>query len=236
MRAAHDHVVQFYDDESYLCEAVTRFLSPGLRPGQPLVVIATPTHLDAFTQRLKVQGFDVESAILDGRVTLLDAGRTLSTFTDENMPDAARFKESIGNLFEKSRAGTDAMSVRAFEEMADLLWRENRPEAALCLEELWNELADTYSLSLCCGYAMSNFAREEDSDRFQTICSHHARVLPTERYSHLLDEDARLREITYLQHRALVLETEIQRKRAEAERVKPLEREKAASESASPPS
>ena|SRR6267142_618594 len=236
MRAPYDHAVQFYDDESYLCEATTRFLAPGLRLAQPLVIIATPDHVDAFTRRLRVQGFDIESAIVNGRVTLLDAERTLSTFTDQKMPDAARFKESIGNVFEKSRGGRDAVSVSVFDEMADVLWRDNRPEAALVLEELWNDLATAYSFSLCCGYGMGNFSREEDSDRFQAICSHHAHVFPTERYSHLLDEDARLREITYLQHRARALETEIQRKRAEGERGKLQEREKIAGESATPPS
>jgi hypothetical protein len=236
MRPVHDHDVQFYEDESYLCEAVTRFLAPGLRSGQPIVVIATPSHCEAFTRRLKAQGFDVESAISAGQFTLHDARETLSTFMAEATPDAARFKDSIGNMFERSRAGRHAVSVRAFEEMVDLLWRDGTPEAALRLEELWNDLADTFSFSLSCGYVMGNFSREEDSDRFQAICSHHAHVLPTERYSHMLDEDARLREIAYLQHRALALETEIQRKRSEAERGRLLEREKAAHESAPPPS
>ena|SRR2546422_8602630 len=236
MRAVHDHAVQFYEDESYLCEAVTRFLAPGLRSGLPVVVIATPPHVEAFIRRLKVQGFNIDSAISGGRFTSLDARETLSTFTDEAaMPDAERFKANIGNVYEKSRARRD-VSVRTFQEMADLLWRDSRPEAALCLEELWNDLAAAYSFSLCCSYEMGNFSREEDSERFRAICSRHAHVVPTERYSHLLDEEARLREITYLQQRALSLETEIQRKRAEAERAKIPERQKVADEAPSPPS
>jgi DcmR-like sensory protein len=237
MRAIHDHAVQFYEDESYLCEAVTRFLGPGFRFGQPAVIIATPPHLEAFIQRLKVQGFNVDGAISSGRFISLDARETLLTFTEnEAMPDTERFKESIGNIFEKSRQGKSAVSVRAFEEMTDLLWRDGRPEAALCLEELWNLLAASHLFSLCCGYDMTNFSKEEHTERFRAICLQHAHVFPTERYSHILDENAQLREVAYLQQRALALDTEIQRQRAEAERGKLAALEKAAGEAASPPS
>jgi hypothetical protein len=40
---AHDHAVQFYEDEGFLATVVGEFLGGGLRAMQSVVVIATPS-------------------------------------------------------------------------------------------------------------------------------------------------------------------------------------------------
>src|SRR3954471_20541206 len=67
------HSVQFYDSESYLVSTVADFLAAGLRVGQPVLVIATPEHRDAFAQRLRAKGVDVDNAIDGGQLLMLDA-------------------------------------------------------------------------------------------------------------------------------------------------------------------
>src|ERR1051325_61808 len=100
--------------------------------------------------------------------------------------------------------------------MVDLLWRDGEPDAAIKLEELWNDLASHYTFSLLCAYPMGNFYKESDSALFERVCSTHTVVRPTER-STADDIGARDRRIAMLEQRAAALEMEVaQRKQLEA--------------------
>src|SRR5690242_8105041 len=87
LAGAHDHVVQFYDSDEFLAARVMSFLRVGLREREPLVVICTPEHGQLFTGKLKGSGIDVDAAVRDGALTLLDARETLSKFMVSGMPD-----------------------------------------------------------------------------------------------------------------------------------------------------
>src|SRR5262249_12269022 len=100
-------------------------------------------------------------------------------------------------------------------------------------EELWNGLGQEFSFNLLCAYYMGSFADDSSSAGFDHICAQHGAVRPTEGFTDIRDERARLREIAMLQQRALALEAEIRRcKAAEAERDRLLNLEKAAREEA----
>jgi hypothetical protein len=73
------------------------------------------------------------------------------------MPDATVFRAVIKRIIDQ--AGRDLASgrhrkVRLFGEMVSILWTSGKPEAALRLEELWNEVTDTYPVSLLCTYML----------------------------------------------------------------------------------
>jgi signal transduction histidine kinase len=233
------HVVQFYDTETYLAAAVADYLAGGLRSGQPVLVVATPEHRDAFSIRLKAKGLDVDRARASGQLIVLDAGETLSTFMSGSVPDAHRFRSVIGGVLAKAVCGTNHSITRVYGEMVDILWKEGNAEGAIRLEELWNDLASTHSFSLLCAYSMSNFSREADSPGFEAICRQHLHVIPTERYTQASD-DGRLLEISILQQRAKALEAEVEMRKelelqlreAAAERETLLEREMTAREQA----
>jgi PAS domain S-box-containing protein len=206
---AHDHAVQFYEDDTFLATAVCEFLVGGLKSGQPAVVIATPAHRKSFVSRLRAQGIDVAAARRSGQLTLLDARQTLNRFMNGPTPDGRRFRAVIGAVIEKSLGGREGASVCAYGEMVDLLWKEGNAEGAIRLEDLWNTLAKSYDFSLLCAYNMGNFARAADAEQFGIICAQHTHVVPTERY--IKNDDAgRLVEISVLQQRARALEAEIQ--------------------------
>ena len=100
------------------------------------------------------------------------------------------------------------MGIRAYGEMVDVLWRDGNTDGAIRLEELWEELGESYAFSLLCAYAMGNFYKTTDVGAFREICHRHTHVLPTERY---LEADDQLRaiEISRLQQRERSLETEL---------------------------
>jgi signal transduction histidine kinase len=217
-RATDHHVVQFYEDASFLSDAVVRFLAAGFAAGAPAVVIATEAHRTGFVQRLNERGFDVERARAKGRLVLLDARETLNRFMAGGLPDWSRFKQVIGAVLEQSHRDGGGAQVRAYGEMVDLLWKDGNPQAALLLEEQWNDLGRDYPFSLLCAYEMGNFRTREDAQAFQSVCAVHSHVVPTEKYSQVESDSARLLEVSLLQQRAQALEAEIEhRKRVEKE-------------------
>lgn len=203
----HHHAVQFYEQEDFLVDRVASFLAAGIGAGEPCVVIATGEHNDLFAERLRSLG-----AGTDG-VTFLDARSTLDALLDRGMPDREKFRQVIGNAL--AGAGGSLRRVRAYGEMVDLLWRDGEPDAAIRLEELWNDLASHYAFTLLCAYPLANFYRESDCARFEAVCDAHDSVRGTER-SASEDAETRERRMAILEQRAAALELEVaQRKQLE---------------------
>lgn len=84
---------------------------------------------------------------------------------------------------------------------------------AIRLEQLWNNVARIYPLSLRCAYPMSAFDREEHGDLFLKICAEHSFVIPVESYTALVSVEQRLRSISHLQQKAQALESEMAERR-----------------------
>ncbi len=221
----HSHVVQFYAEDSFLVDAISRFVGTALGAGDAAVIIATQAHRDGVAERLQSRGLDLNASARHGRYTALDARETLSKFMVDGFPDLNRFSNLTGPLIEKARTVTESGNgqVVAFGEMVALLWEEQQIEAAMRLEQLWNELAKTHSFSLRCAYPITQFHRLEDGAPLLRICAEHSNVIPAENYSELGTDDDRLRDVARLQqkeqaHDALrkakdQLETEISERR-----------------------
>jgi signal transduction histidine kinase len=86
--------------------------------------------------------------------------------------------------------------------MVNLLWRRGNPNAAIRLEELWNEARKKHPFALLCSYAVSAPLASSDSHHFAGICDQHDLVLPSERYFLQTDQAAKLREVSVMQQRA----------------------------------
>jgi PAS domain S-box-containing protein len=204
-----EHAVQFYESEEFLHEAVADFIAAGLAAGEPVIVIATEPHRAGFSQRLERKRIDVAGACASGQLALLDARETLREIGIDGQPAWKRFRERVGGLIEEKGRQSDTGRVRAYGEMVDLLWRDGRPQDAITLEEMWNELGRQQKFSLLCAYRMGNFLKESDGANFEHVCRVHTHVVPHEGYSGHSDEEERLREVTLLQQRARALEAEV---------------------------
>ncbi len=175
---AHHHAVQFYGDDAQLLKTVGTFLSEGLVAGQPAIVIATPAHCTAIEQALESRLINVSAAKRLGDLVMLDAEETLATFMVDRAPVGSSFRKSIGDVIDQARRGRERAPVRAYGEMVDVLWKQGKTEAAVRLEVLWNNLADSQEFSLLCGYAIGNFYKQ--TDKYQEICDLHTQVLEHE--------------------------------------------------------
>jgi PAS domain S-box-containing protein len=204
------HVVQFYENPSFLLDQLSRFVGTALGAGDAAIVIARKAIRDGLTQRLKARGFDVAQAANQDRYIALDAAEVLSKFMGNDLPDPERFSNTIETFLVRAKAAAEGENPRvvAFGEMVALLWAEGRTEAAIRLEQLWNDLAKTYSFNLWCGYPLAGFSKQEDGEAFVRICEEHSAVIPDESYTALTTEEMRLRNVAALQQKAQALEAE----------------------------
>lgn len=212
-----EHSVQFYDDEAFILEELSRYIGSALGAGDAGIVIATKAHRDGLAQRLAARGLDLAGASAQGRYVALDAAETLSMITTGGWPDAARFASVVGGIITRVTAATGARpQIAIFGEMVALLWLAGQPEAAIQLEQLWNDLAQTQTFSLRCAYPMSLFGQAGDGEPLRRICAAHTQVIPAESYTSLANEEQRLHAITLWQQKAHALEAEVaERKKVE---------------------
>ncbi|MGH9570576.1 MAG: PAS domain S-box protein, partial [Candidatus Angelobacter sp.] len=216
----HAHSVQFYGNDQFLLEGLSRFVGAALGAGDASIVIATRAHRDGLIACLQAYGMDTTLAMQQGRYISLDAEETLARLMVNGRPDADLFHEWIGGVVKRARSsGRGGQgTVAAFGEMVALLWAEGNVEAALRLEQLWNELARTEKFHLRCAYPMGLFPNEEDSSLMERICAEHSHVVPAESYSSLASDDDRLRRIAFLEQKAQSLSREVAaRKKAQHE-------------------
>lgn len=212
----HEHFVQMYEHDDALVNAVSGYVTAGIRQGEACVVIGYPQHVDALERALSDRGIDIAVAMTQGQYVALDAGKTLGSIMVDGMPCPDRFRDVIGPVIEGAAAR--GPGVRAFGEMVDDLWSRGMHRAAIELERLWNDLAGTHRFSLFCAYSMGNMAGDDLAAPFLEVCSSHTRVIPAESYANIDDADQRLQQIALLQQKAITLEAEVARSRqAEAE-------------------
>ncbi len=217
---AHAHGVQFYGDDAYLLDGLARFIGGALGAGDSSIVIATKSHRDGLAKRLLGCGVDLTVATQQGRFVALDASETLAKFMVEGWPNRERFHQVVGGVVAQCclSGRTSPSKLAAFGEMVALLWAEGKAEAAIRLEQLWNELARVHSFHLHCAYPISYFHDESHAALIEKVCAEHSHVMPDETYTSLQGEDERLRTIALLQQKAQALATEIaERKKAQYE-------------------
>src|SRR6266581_24630 len=96
LSSGHQHVVQFYEDEHFLCAQAARFLAAGLSEAQPSLVIATAPHRDAIARHLASLNVNPARSPHKNRVAWLDANELLSKFMVGATPDAELFRQHVG--------------------------------------------------------------------------------------------------------------------------------------------
>jgi hypothetical protein len=172
--AGHFHAVKFYHDAESLCEIVGEFLVSGLAAGNPAIVIATPEHTARIEQCLAALGHDVDDLKRLGDLVTLDAADMLGTFMFDGVANAKAFRDNVGGAIKQVCRSREGCTVHAYGEMVNVLWKDGLEAAAIRLETLWNELANTHEFKLLCGYSMGNFYK---GAAIEEIKGHHSHLI-----------------------------------------------------------
>jgi PAS domain S-box-containing protein len=212
--ALGSHSAHFYSNDALLVTEVAQRLGATLAAGGAAVVIATPAHRTGFEEHLLARGLDLVRIGEQGRWLSLDASQTLAEFMVEGWPDAKRFSVLMGGILDSLNAAVDPVVatgkplIAAYGEMVSLLWEEGKTGASVRLEELWNELAQTRSFHLSCGWPLRFFSRDTDGVVVQRICAEHNHVVPGHGYESMSEEERRRNAVVWqLQAQALEEET-----------------------------
>lgn len=204
------HLVQFYDSDAFLVKTVLEFVEPARQAGDAAIVIATRDHLDLLQAML---GAATGAVRRDGRdhCVFLDARETLATFMVDGLPDEQRFIDVVGGLM-RQVSDNGNRHVSAFGEMVAVLYAEGNAEAAIRLEQLWENLAQQHRFSLLCAYPLGAFPDHGHRHAFECICAAHSHVNPIERLDGAGSEPEGLhRTIALLKQQANALESELRR-------------------------
>lgn len=188
--AAADHAAQIYRDVDELAESVATYLAAGFEGGEPALAVAAPDHWGRIAERLEERGWGHERTEEQELLFLADAEATLGRFIVDGVPSPQLFEDAIGGILDRVADRFPGRRIRVFGEMVNLLSESGRPDAALALEELWNELAETRSFSLLCGYRLDLFDRVAQVSPLPDICRLHSHVRPaadTERLHRAVD-------------------------------------------------
>ena len=161
------HIVEIYDDDEFLTDAVVGFIKVGLRLNEPVIIIATAAHSKNFRNALTPDEFASEN------LTFFDAVALLSDFMVDDWPNQSKFTQVLGNRIQK--AGEKGR-VRVFGEMEAVLWAEGQYQAAVCLEGLWNTEQTIRPFTLLHAYPRAAFTSTEDLQSLLAVYGAHTHV------------------------------------------------------------
>ena len=172
---ACNHEVEFYSDDASFLAGLTRFVENALEAGSKVIVVATESHRNGLLQGLQARGVDTAAAAQQEHFLLLDAAEALSKFMENEGPSRERFLSTVAPLIRC--AEIKHKRVELFGEMVALLCADGRMKAAIELERLGNELAQTHPVFIRCAYPMTE---ELKGEPYAAICAEHSAVLSAE--------------------------------------------------------
>ncbi|HEX7288033.1 MAG TPA: response regulator [Candidatus Angelobacter sp.] len=176
--ARRRHEVQFYSNDAIFLATLTRFITVALQAGDAVIVPATQAHHASLRQSLQAHGVDARAALENGSYVPLDSASALSGFMVNGWPDPSRFREIMGGVIGGASKRAEGRRVRvvACGECAPLLLAEGNAEAAIRVEQLWDEISSVYDMDTFCVYPRESFRGEANAHILQRICAEHSAV------------------------------------------------------------
>jgi MEDS: MEthanogen/methylotroph, DcmR Sensory domain len=174
------HLVQFYEDESFVIRNVSYLVAKTLAAGDSSIILATECHLKQIGERLAYSGVNLDAFRESGRYLEVDAIEALSQVIVDDRPDKEKFDDVIGRVVRRSTEKSANGFVFVFGEMVALLCATNNADGAVHLERLWNSLAERQRFSLYCAYPLNSLSSEPDADALIQICAEHVLTIPAE--------------------------------------------------------
>lgn len=169
------HLAQFHRNAASLVNSAFEFLEAGVRRGQSVLVIAERDHLDQLLDRLAASKLHSKALTSSGQLGMMDAGQMVNEFLTDGLPDWSRFRASLGPVL--TRMSPYGRGTRVYSDLAGLLWRTGRSDAAIRIEELWNKLAESYQFSLYCGFLMDTQAEAAYDAPLEELGGTHSDIL-----------------------------------------------------------
>ncbi len=178
-----EHSVHFYSEDHSLVDGIETLLCGAVENGHAAICVATKKHLAALAVRPMMRSPAMSAATEQGRYLALDVADVMSTVMSEGKLDEAGTSEFFGRMLANVTAAIgEKARVAVFGETVASLWARGEVEAVMALEQLWNNLARSYPVSVRCGYSTRTFHYPRDTEYFRLICGEHSSVIAPEGY------------------------------------------------------
>ena len=171
-----EHVLQLYQEEHCLLDALAAFAADGLREDEGILMVGSTPRWELLLERLRKAGVAVASHMTRGQLRLLGAHVVLTTCATRGVADHAKFNEIVGGAVKLAR--TRFERVRVFSELTDALWREGDRANARLIERYWQPLSGAHSLKLMCACPIDSLEGQAYDGSLQTLCAAHTQVRP----------------------------------------------------------
>ena len=180
-----DHIVQLYQDQSFLNRAVCRFAAAAIANGEGVILVPTQAHWTAFRPRLEAEGVDTEATQRKGQLTVVDADTLLPQFMRNAMPDAPVFLGLAADVIGRARDNGRYPRVRWWGEMVNVLWERGDVAASMALEDQFDRLAHEHEIAIFCSFVMDNFNGDVHARMLPRLGQNHSHLIPVEDYARL---------------------------------------------------
>jgi DNA-binding NarL/FixJ family response regulator len=169
------HEALYYSNDAQLLDQWTSVAEAALRDDATYFVLATDPRRDRLEAMLRARGVDMARAIRDGRYVSVSVDKALSNFMVGNRLDETRFWETVNPwMLRMANASTaEHPRVVACGECAPALCAQGNGEAAVRLEQLWDEVTRTYHLDTFCGYSSGGCHCEDPDEVIEKVRAAH---------------------------------------------------------------
>jgi hypothetical protein len=171
-----EHVLQLYQEESCLLDALADFVAAGLRLEEAVLVIGSTPRWDLLLDRLQKSGVDARACAARGQLKLYGAHVLLSNCTNGAGVDRHKLSRLLGSALELARMRFER--VRVFSELTDTRWRDGDRAGAATIERTWKPLLNVHGFSLLCACPIDSLEGDTYDGTLQTLCSAHTHVSP----------------------------------------------------------
>jgi hypothetical protein len=166
-----EHVLQLYQEESCLLDALAEFVVAGLRLEEGVVIIGSKPRWDLLLDRLRLSGADARTPVLRGQLRLLG-----THVLRPSIANRQHFNELVGGALSLARARFER--VRVFSELTDALWREGDRANARVVERYWKPLLGVHDFNLLCACPIDSLEGRAYDGSLQALCEGHTHVHP----------------------------------------------------------
>jgi DNA-binding NarL/FixJ family response regulator len=149
------HEALFYSSSESLLDEWASLAEDALNAGATFIVVTFDDRHRRLQAMLEARGVNLVRAVRDGRYVSLSVPEAISQWMVNGLLDETRFWAAVTSvMLAAAKASTaEQPQVVACGECAPSLCTQGDAEAAIRLEQLWDEVAQIYHLDVFCGYA-----------------------------------------------------------------------------------
>jgi DNA-binding NarL/FixJ family response regulator len=179
------HAAHFHANESDFLDELSLLAGETLRSGEQIFLVASEATRIGIAQRLQARQMNLAVLSERGQYVATDSALTLSQVMHDERPDKERLAEMIQGLDRLRLAVPNGPRGRltVLGDMSASLCRNGNFEAALELEQLWDELTRTLPFVTVCLYPIVCFEHSGARNLIPNVYAKHGAVSHTRNFA-----------------------------------------------------